>query len=423
MNDYKADKKRLISNFLSLSSVEAANYIFPLIALPYLVRVLGPERYGLVAFAQAFMQNFVFLTNYGFNLLATKDIAVYRENKDKTVKIFSAVMTVKAALLTISFAIMAVLILQVPKFRQDWFLYLFAFGAVLGDVLFPVWMFQGLERMKMIAILNMLAKFIFLIAVFVFVRKQADYIFVPLIYSLGFLTAGIISIVVLWRGFGIRYALPKIKDCLRFVKEGWHIFISSTALNYATSYTFILGLLTNNTVVGYYSAAEKLVKSGQRLIFPLTQSIYPYVSKKAAESKEEALSFIRKILPVLGFGSFAVSLAICLLSPYIVNIILGSEYTASVMVLRILAFIPFLVATATVFTYFFLLCFGYAKEWSRIIIVSSFASIILVTLFVHVLKMAQIGAALSWVGTEFLLLVLSYSGYRKYSHEPQVIAR
>src|SRR5450631_2998460 len=93
---------KVLHNVTSLSGLQAVTYLFPAIILPYLFRVIGPDRFGLIAFAQAFVQYFMILTDYGFSVSATKEISLCLENKSKVCHVISAVMTIKVILAILS---------------------------------------------------------------------------------------------------------------------------------------------------------------------------------------------------------------------------------------------------------------------------------------------------------------------------------
>ena len=187
-------KKRLLDNFLSLGALQIFSYVIPFITLPYQTRVLGVEKFGLVYFAFAFMAYFDILTDFGFGISATREIAVNRHNKNNIINIFNSVMVIKGLLLTVSFVILLLCIVFIPKMRENYIIFLLSFLMCVGHAIYPVWFFQGMERMKYITCLNILSRIIFMVLIFVFVKQQSDYVIVPLLNSMGFLAAGLIGI-------------------------------------------------------------------------------------------------------------------------------------------------------------------------------------------------------------------------------------
>lgn len=400
-------KKRLISNFLSLSGVQVANYILPLITVPYLVRVLGPEKFGLIAFAQAFIAYFALLTDYGFNLSATRTVSINRDNKEKISEIFCSVVFIKMVFMVINFLILCIIIFSFRKFRDEWLLYLLTFSTILGNVLFPIWFFQGLERMKQIASLNIIAKIIFTVSVFIFIRSQSDYIYLPVINSLGFITAGLISLWIVIVKMKIGVKMPSWEQIQYQLKEGWHVFISTLATSlYTVSNTFILGIFTNNTIVGYYSAGEKIIRAVQGLMGPLSQTIYPYLGKLASESRETAIEFVRKVVKLVGGTTLSISLVLLIFARQVSDIVLGPQFKDSIRVMQILSLLPFIIGLSNIFGIQVMLNFGLKQVFTRILIAASFINILMALILVGPFQ--HIGISFSVLITEIFVTITMF---------------
>ncbi len=151
---------KIIKNFLSLFTLQCLNYILPLMTIPYLARVLGAENYGKTIFAMAIIINFQVICDYGFNMSATRNISINRENKSEIEHIFSAVISIKCIFTIIGAVILTIMIFIIPRLKEDYMLYYFTYISVVGNVLFPVWLFQGIEDMKYITYINVAVKLI-----------------------------------------------------------------------------------------------------------------------------------------------------------------------------------------------------------------------------------------------------------------------
>lgn len=332
------EKKVLFSNFFSLMVVQGLNFILPLLVIPYLLHILGVELFGLLAMATALINYFLIVSDYGFNITATREIAVYRDSSEKLNEIFSAVMSIKIFLMVAGFLILTLLLALFPKLGNDALIYLLTFGMVVGQVFFPIWFFQGMEKMGYIAILNIIAKSIFLLAIILFVKEPSDVYLVPIFNSLGFIVVGLISLFYAYKRFNIRFVWQPYGVLRDYFLMGWHVFLSKMAVVlYGSSNLFILGLFTSNTVVGYYAIASKVISALATLGETITQVLFPFLSKKWMQSREHYHVLFLKIAKNLFFMMVVVAILLAWWSNEVVTLLAGKEVPITAELLQIMS--------------------------------------------------------------------------------------
>lgn len=413
-----ASRSSVAKNAASLYVIQFANYMLPLVTVPYLVRVLGPASYGTVAFGQSFIAYFALLVDYGFNLSATRRISVSRTDLAAVSRIACSVWSAKALLGLAGLGLLLTLTSLVPRLREAGLLLLILYGGVIGNVLFPTWLFQGMERMVFISIANLLARCLVVVGVFALIRTPQDYLLYAALTSFGSVAAGLIGAGLGLRMLEFKAAFPSWQGVREALAEGWAIFLSQASISlYTSGNAFILGLLTTPVVVGYYSAAEKIVKAVLGLLGPISQTAYPMFSRLASRSRDEALLWGKRMLYAMSAGGFVLSLLLFAGAPWVVRIVLGSSYGPSVGVMRVLAFLCFAIATNNVLGIQLMLGLGHDRAFMLTVFSAGMVNVLMALTLVPIWD--AIGMAVGVLLTELFIVGVELAFlHRRYSFNP-----
>lgn len=366
---FKLFKNVQVRNVMLLYVVQFSSYLMPLITLPYLSRVLTPEKFGLVAYAQSIMWYFVTLTDYGFNLSATRQVAIHRDDKEELSKIFSSVMVAKTLLTILGFLVLMGSVFAIPKLRANWELFPLSFLTVAGSLFFPLWLFQGLQKLEQMAIRDFAAKLLGIIALFLLVHKDSDYNVAAAVQGGSVAIAGLIGLLMVPFVVKLRWRQPSWPEVWAVLVTGWPLFLSIAASSFAViTNVAIMGLYSNPAEVGYYSGAQRIISALRAMVNPIVAAVFPYVSAKAGRSEREAVNFIQRYSLLLSAPFLAIGVALLTIGPWLIRLLLGSKYGPSILVIQILALSPFLLAVQSLYSTYYMLTCGHDKAWMRIML-------------------------------------------------------
>lgn len=402
----------LLKNIFNLSILHAVNYLLPIITIPYLIRVLGTTNYGLVVMASSLMGVLIIINDYGFNYTATKSISVNRNNKIQIDAIFNSVMGVKYLLLIFLSITLLILSSLIQTLSDNWLLYVYTFGMVIGSTLYPIWYFQGIEKMKFITLIDLFSKGVSTILIFTIIKKPEDYLLVPLLTSSSYLLSGTISMVIIRKTFKVRYYIPNWKEIRKQLSEGWHVFNSSFFNSlFAIGTPFIVGMFSDGNMVTYFSIPQKIIKAVRKIYAPIAQALFPNISLRFQKDEAQSLNFVIKLLKYLSISMFIICSIIFATSEIIIELVTGEVLLEAIIILRILSIVPVFFVTGNILGIQTMLNIGMEKNYSTIVSFVSISGLLLLLLLTW--KYSGYGASIAILSTEITLTILIILKIRK----------
>lgn len=362
--------KKILENALSLGIMQVVNLGLPLLSLPYLAVVLGADQLGRMAFALAISQVLLVVSDYGFNLSAPKAIAINRHDPSKVTEIWCVVTLVRALLAVAGFLCIGLAALVFERARTELGLFATAYAMVIGNVLFPQWLFQGLEQLRIVSIVQMIARLIVFALIFLLVKTRADLYWATFLQSAGFLLGGLMALPYTLRAIRRdKMRWPRKEAIQAQLKEGWPVFLSTAAVNvYTTSNSFFLGLFVAPVTLGYYHVAEKLIRAVQTIYSAVSNAVYPHVSHLASNDRFAVLHFNRKLLKNMASLAVLASLCVYFIGPFAIKLIFGPAFAPAADILRVFALLPIIIIFSNIFGVQTMLPLGMESAFSRVLL-------------------------------------------------------
>lgn len=370
---------RVLRNIFALFSLHGGTYLLPLITLPYLVRTLGVGSYGQLGFSLAFIQYFILLVDYGFNLSATRAIARHQEDRLHVSHLFWNIIACKVLLAVIGMFLLFALVELVPTLKILREILFVSYLLVLGNVLLPIWLFQGLETMGLVALCTFAAKALAVPATFWLVDGPDDTWLAATIQGGASVLGGVAAMALIYQKGWIAWVRPTFMGIKNVVADGWHVFLSTASISlYTSTNVVLLGFLVGDVAVGHYVAADKIRAAVQGVATPISQAIYPRVNALMMRDESAAFRLISRLLLGQGGLMLILSIGLAVLAPWIVELAYGRGHQETIAVLRWLAPIPFFVALSNVLGVHTMLTIGMNRIFSRILLMAGLVNVTLV---------------------------------------------
>lgn len=314
----------LAKNIIWQYGLQVLKYVFPLILVPYLTRVLGTGGYAVYAYVLSFMGIVQTLADFGFMLSGTKQVVDLRDNCEVLSRLLGSIELARLLLAAGLCAVVVVVSQFIPLLWDNMGYVLIAYVSTVLRALLPDFMFQGFEDMEPLTTRFFAAKVITVGLTLLVVHGPQDLLLVAVADALGGLVALIWSFMTVRTRYGVWVSFGGFRNALAELKRSAVYCVSNIGTTLVSGFTtFVVGIvLTDPTEIAYWSLALTTVSAVQALYSPISSSLYPHVVA------HRDLGAVRKMAIMAAPALLVGTVAYCLLSPQVFFLLGGQGYVA-----------------------------------------------------------------------------------------------
>lgn len=374
------NNKNHIATSFYLLFINIFNFTFPLLLSPIIISRCGVEGFGVVTLFQSVMLFISSITDFGFNINATREVTINHKIPFFTNRYFFVVNHTKTMLLLLTILISLTFYYFIPKATEYSIIYFSSIAILLGRAYNPMWILRAIHKMEFIFYFYVIFKVISILTIYFFLKKDADLFLVNLSIGLSDLLTCSFATLILFFKMKWHYFSPVIKELIKELQSGFAVFIQTISIN-ANAYLnpMILGFFVDSYSLGIYCVVEKIILVIKFCASFIQQSVFPKACELSIESRFDFNRFMR-VLQFFLIGSMIMA-ALCLtfFSDLIVSYFVKNDRVVCSEFLKFNSWIPLIVALNMV-PYLTFLVYKQQKPVTFIIIFSVIINLTLNTI-------------------------------------------
>ncbi len=404
-------QNKILKNTFSLYAMNIAKLIIPLITLPYLTRVLTKDCYGIVSYVKAVMGYMQLIVDFGFMLSGTNDIIHAKSDKHKMECEIGDILAARLLLAGVAYAALVILMFAIPILKKNILYTVLSFVVVVITCFLFDYFFRGIEEMQVIAIRFVSMKSVSAALTFIFVKSDADVLWIPILDIVGSIVAVVLVFTELKkRKIKIRFTC--MKNVLHKIKMSALYFMSNFATTaFGVLNTLLIGIYATESQVAEWSLCMQLINAAQSLYSPVTDGIYPEMIKN------KKISLIKKSLkifmPIVSAGCIFTFFS----AKYVLLIIGGEQYVNAAYLLRSLIPVLFFSFPAILIGWPALGAIGRVKEITQTTVFTALFQVLGLVILITLNKFTLINIALLRGITELILFLSRFIFCIKFRRE------
>lgn len=277
---------KVAENYFFMTLLQVLNLFIGLLLYPYLIRVLGAEKYGLYVLSISIASYFLIIVAFGFSWLGLKDISKNKDDREIKSRVLSTVFSAKLLLGIVVFGLFFLLAQTIPFFSKNIVILFLGFvQVIIPDLLFPTWYFQGIQKMKIVTYIQLILRLATIPFIFIFIKQPEDVETYAAIVASSLVLAGVVSIIYLLEKEKLHLRLMPITDIKAYLKKALPFFWTDAfGVAKQESITLIIGTFMGLRDVAIYDLANKIVSIPRIITSKINGAIFPQLIQNPQES-------------------------------------------------------------------------------------------------------------------------------------------